>query len=186
MQVFENAKLVCNFYALNPGQSRQRCDSLQPVLEGNQQVKVTVTAKDSISAESLISHTDVYYTGHINATGKLQVKHKINNNDADSPDKAQRLNSSQTTVFFKIENIGEIELYRVKAYHDPVSPVNSGWSEQCIIGPLKPGQVRYCKRDILLSELGLNESMGRVQATNAINSATEVINAANPTYFIVP
>ena len=90
------------------------------------------------------------------------------------------------TVLFKVENTGDIELYQVKTYHDPVSPVDSGWDLQCVLGPIKPGQVRYCKKDITLNDSGLNQAMGRAQGRNAIRSATEVVNASNPTYFNVP
>ena len=125
-------------------------------------------------------------TPALNVSGELRVTHRINNANADSPDQAQTLGSSQASVSYKVENTGEIELYQVKTYHDPVSPVNSGWALQCVLGPLKPGQVRYCKRDIILDETGLNQAMGRVQGRNAIRSATDVVNASNPTYFIVP
>ena len=125
-----------------------------------------------------------------NVTGRLDVTHSINNsagnsNHGDTENSAPYLNSSPATISFKVENIGEIELYQVKTYHDPVSPVNSGWAQQCVIGSLKPGQVRYCKRDIPVTETGLNQAMGRVQGRNAIRSATNVVNAANPTYFIL-
>ena len=101
VKVFENGSLVCNFYALDPGRSRQRCNTFRPVLEGDQHAKVMVTAKDSVSAESLTSYTDAYYTGHVNAAAKLQLTHKINDNDANSPDQAVSLNSNQASVFFQ-------------------------------------------------------------------------------------
>ena len=101
-------------------------------------------------------------------------------------DQAPTLGSSQAILSYKVENTGEIELYQVKSYHDPVSPVNSGWSLQCVLGPLKPGQVRYCSRDITLNDSGLNQVMGRVQGRNAIRSASHVVNDFNPTYFIAP
>ena len=185
VRVFENGNMVCNFYTLDPGQTRQRCDTFNTVLDGEQHVQVNVSAKVSGSGEVFSSSTDAYYTG-LNDSGELRVTHRINNINADSPDQAQTLGSSQSTVSYKVENTGEIELYQVKTYHDPVSPLNSGWALQCVLGPLKPGQIRYCKRDINLSETGLNQAMGRVQGRNAIRSATEVVNASNPTYFIVP
>ena len=185
VKVFENGNLACNFYALNPGQTRQRCDAFQTVRDGEQRAQVTVTAKESGSDDALMSTTDAYYTG-LNVNGELRVTHRINNVNADNLDQAQTLSSSQATVSYKVENTGTIELYQVKTYHDPVSPVNSGWTLQCVMGSLKPGQFRYCKRDIDVTELGLNQAMGRVQGRNAIRSATEVVNASNPTYFIVP
>ena len=184
-RVFENGNMVCNFFALNPGQTRQRCDTFKTVQAGEQHVQVNVSAKVSGSGETLTNSTDAYYTG-LNGNGELRVTHRINNVDADSQGQAQTLGSSQASVSYEVENIGEIELYQVKTYHDPVSPVNSGWALQCVLGPLKPGQVRYCKRDINLTEAGLNQAMGRVQGRNAIRSATDVVNASDPTYFIVP
>ena len=186
VQAFEGSNLVCNFYALNPGETRERCVTYPTVIEGNQHFQVRVTAKVSGSGEVLTSDSDSYYTGLTNVKGNLHVTHRINNFNSDVVDQASVLDSKQATVLFKIENTGDIELYQVKAYHDPVSPENTGWDLQCVIGPMKPGQVRYCKRDIMLIETGLNQAMGRVQARNAIRSATDVVNASNPTYFIVP
>ena len=188
VQVFDDGELVCNMYAIDPGQSKQRwrCNNNRTVLEGDQHTMAKVTAKVSGSGEVLTSYTDAYYTGLTNVTGKLRVTHRINKINADTVDQAPTLDSSQAQIFFKVENTGEIELYQVNTYHDPVSPVNDGWDLQCFIGSLKPGQIRYCKRDITLGESGLNQAMGRVQGRNAITSATNVVNASNPTYFIVP
>ena len=185
-KVFEDANLVCNFYSLNPGESRERCVTYQAVLDGDLHSQVKVTAKASGSGEMLTGNTDAYYTGLNNVTGELRVTHRVNNINADVVDQAQTLGPQQANVLFKIENTGEIELYQVKAYHDPVSPMNSGWDLQCVTGSMKPGDIRYCKRDIILTEPGLNQAMGRVQGRNAIKSATNVINASNSTYFIVP
>ena len=104
----------------------------------------------------------------------------------DTVDQAPTLGSQPATVLFKVENVGEIELYQVKTYHDAVSPVNTGWDLQCVLGPMKHGQVRYCKKDIPFTESGLSQAMGRVQGKNAFRSATDVVNASNPTYFIAP
>ena len=186
VNVFEGSRLVCKLYALNPGQSRQRCHSLQSVLEGDQHTQVKATAKVSGSSEVFTANTNAYYTGLVNASASLAVTHRINNINADRENQAPLLTSSQATISFKVENTGEIELYRTKVYHDPVSPVNSGWSQQCVIGILKPGQIRYCKRDIVLTESGLNKVMGRAQAAKAIIQTLSVVNAANPTYFIAP
>ena len=82
VKVFENGNLVCNFFALNPGQSRQRCDTFQTVLDGDQHLQVTVTAKVSGSNEVLTGSTDAYYTG-LNVNGELRVTHRINNINAD-------------------------------------------------------------------------------------------------------
>ena len=186
VKVFEDGNLVCNLYTLNPGESKQRCVTFQTVLEGDQNTQVKLAARVSGTGEELERYTNAYYTGLTNVTGKLRVTHLINNIDSDTVDQAPTLDSSQATVLFKIENIGKLELYQVRAYHDPVSPVNSGWELQCVIGPMKPGRTRYCKKDISFNEPGLNQAMGRVQAKNAIRSASDVVNASNPTYFIVP
>lgn len=186
VQVFNGGNLLCNFYALNPGESKQRCNTFQTVLEGDQRIELTVKAKVSGSSEQLLGLTDAYYTGINGVSGKLRVSHLINNIDADSIDQAQVVDGQQTTVQFIVENTGNIELYQVKTYDDPVSPADSGWSQKCVIGRLFPGEVRYCKRSIVLTEMGLNQSMGRAQARTAIAGASEVVNAANPTYFIVP
>ena len=63
VKVFENGNMVCNFFALNPGQTRQRCDTLQTVLDGEQYMQVNVSAKVSGSGETLANSTDAYYTG---------------------------------------------------------------------------------------------------------------------------
>ena len=186
VNVFEDGALVCNLYALNPGQSKTACHSIEQAMNGNQNQRARVTAKVSGSSELLTSYADAYYRAHSNPRQSLAVTHRINNFNADSEDQAPILDSPQANVLFKVENTGDIELYKVKTYHDPVTPVNSGWVQQCVIGSLKPGQVRYCKRDLTLTETGLNQIMGRTQGANAIISATAVINANNPTYLIVP
>ena len=186
VKVFEDGNLACNFYSLNPGEIKERCVTSQTVLKGDQHEKVKLMAKISGSGEMLTSNTDAYYTGLTNVTGELRVTHRINNVNADAIGQAPTLGSSQATVSYKVENIGDIEIYQVKTYHDPVSPVNSGWDLLCVLGPMKPGQVRYCKRDIILTESNINQVIGRVQGRNAIRSATNVVNASNPTYFIVP
>ena len=186
VRVYEGGNQVCNLYTLDAGETKQSCNTVETVLEGDQHVEITVNAKISGTSDSVSATTDSYYSGVINGQGEMAVTHYADNRNSDTPGQAQSLSSSQTNVLFKVENTGDIELYRVKTYHDPVSPVNSGWAQQCVMGPLKPGQVRYCKRDITLSDTGLNHAMGRVQGANAFSSPTSVINAANPTYFIVP
>ena len=186
VRVYEGGNQVCNLYTLDAGETKQSCNTVETVLEGDQHVEVTVNAKVSGTSDSVSATTDSYYSGVINGQGEMDVTHYVDNRNSDTPGQAQSLSSSQTNVLFKVENTGDIELYRVKTYHDPVSPVNSGWAQQCVMGPLKPGQVRYCKRDITLSDTGLNHAMGRAQGANAFSSPTAVINAANPTYFIVP
>ena len=188
VQIFEDGDLVCDVYSLNPGQTKQRsrCKASRTVFSGHNQFQSIVTGKVTGSPTMLTNDTDAYYTGIDNASGELDVTHRINNINADSESQAPTLDSSMASVSFKIENTGDIELYRVKTYHDPASPVNSGWDLQCFIGTLKPGQIRYCKRDIILSESGLNKAWGRVQGKSASVSPTGAINAANPTYFIVP
>ena len=192
VRVFEDGNLACNFYALNPGESRQRCSSYQTVLDGDQHTQVMATAKVSGSSQMIEATTDAFYTGLNNVPGKLRTSYTIKKPgtsisvDADTPDQAVILDSSQASLLFKVENIGEIELYGVKTYHDPVSPVNGGWIQQCVMGMIKPGQVRYCQRDISFSEPGLNHTMGRIQGRNAISGATGVVNAADPVYLIVP
>ena len=185
VRVFENGKLVCNLYTLNPGETKQRCSTVEKVLEGDQHVKVAVNAKVSGKSTIVSANTDAYYTGISNSRGQLKVTHYIDKRNADTPAQAKTLSDESAKVLFKIENTGDIELYRVNTFHDPVSPVNSGWEQKCVIGNLKPGQVRYCKRDITLSEPGLNKAMGRAQGVDAYVSPTGVINDANPTYFKV-
>ena len=93
VQVFENGNLVCNFYALEPGQSRQRCFTFQTVLEGDQHMQVTVTANVSGSGMALTSSTNAYYSG-LNVSGQLRVTHRINNVNADNPDQAPTVNAA--------------------------------------------------------------------------------------------
>ena len=185
VRVFENGNQVCNMYALDPGETKQSCSAVKTVLDGDQHVEVTVKAKVSGTSELVSATTDAFYSGIINGLEQMNLTHYIDGSNADSPGQAQTLTSQQAKVLFKIENTGDIELYRIKTYHDAVSPVNSGWAQQCVIGPLKPGQVRYCNRDITLIESGLNQAMGRAQGANAFSNPTGVINAANPTYFVV-
>ena len=58
-------------------------------------------------------------------TGTLKVAHWVDNRNADQQSQAQELADRQARVLFKVENATNIELYRVKTYHDPVTPVNS-------------------------------------------------------------
>ena len=186
VQVFENGNLVCNFFSLNPGETKQRCSSYQIVLNDDQHAEVSVTAKVSGSSDTLTNTTNAYYYGWSFAVSSLSVTHRINGVNADTPDQAPTLDNPLGEVLFKVENTGEIELYRVKAYHDPVGPVNNGWEELCVIGILKPGQVRYCKRDKTFTNSGLNHAVGRAQGSNAIINPTAIVNWNNPTYFMVP
>ena len=188
VQIFEDGELVCNVYGLDPGQTKQRsrCATYRTVLSGDNHVTANVTGKVA-GAQTIISNTtNAYYTGIVNVTGELGVTHLINKVNADTVSQAPILDSSQTSVIFKIENTGEIELYRVYTFHDPASPVNSGWDQQCFIGTLTPGQIRYCKRDISFNNSGLHKAWGRVQGKTANVSPTGAVNAANPTYYIVP
>ena len=188
VQIFEDGDLVCDVYALDPGQTKQRsrCKTSRTVLSGDNQLHPIVTGKVSGAPTRLTNDTDAYYTGIDNASGELRVTHRINNINADRKSQAPTLGSSQASVSFKIENTSDIELYRVKTYHDPASPVNSGWDQQCFIGILKPGQIRYCKRDISLSNSGLNRALGWAQGKRSFVSPTGSVNAYNQTYFIVP
>ena len=176
----------CNFYVLKPGESKTGCTRFQPVEINGRFLDRTVTAKISGSSKVLSVTANAHYFGHSNTLGELSVTHRINNINADTQSQAPTLSSGQAEILYKVENTGKIELYKVKTYHDPVSPVNTGWAKQCSFGRLEPGQVRYCKRKIIVTEPGLNHAMGRVQALNGNLSHTAVINAANPTYFIVP
>ena len=186
VKVYEGNTVVCDFFVLEPGQSRTRCYSNKTVLEGEQRDFVRINARVTGTAELLTNYTNAYYTGVSNATAQMRVNHYINNKNADTPNQAVNVNSQPATVFFSVENTGDIELYRVRAYHDPISPVNSGWAEQCKIGPIRPAQTRYCRRDIMLPNTGLNHVIGRAQGVNAFVTPTGVINAENPTYFNVP
>ena len=187
VQVFEGGQLVCNLYALDPGESIQRykCASNQDVLVGSNNIPATVTAKVSGSSQELASHTNAYYTGFGNEPGKLKVTHYVDNRNADTQAAAMDVNGNEAEVVFRVENTGDIELYRVNTFHDPASPVNSGWQQQCFIGTLDPGQVRYCKRTVSVTHGGLNKVFGRAQGSNANVSATGFVNASNPTYFNV-
>ena len=185
VQVFENGQLVCNLYTLEPGQSVTRCSANAAVLAGDQNTPAMVTALVSGSNEQLTSLTDAYYTGHSNVSGELSVTHYVNNDDANTAADAAMVTGNQAEVLFRVENTGPIELYRIRTYHDPVSPVDTGWQEQCFIGILEPGQVRYCKRTIATTQPGLNKAQGRAQGANANVSATGFVNAANQSYFEV-
>ena len=187
VQVFEGGQLVCNLYALDPGESIQRykCANNQTVLAGSNNIPATVTAKLSGSNQALADQTNAYYTGFSNMPGKLEVTHYVNARNADTPAKAVDVNGNEAEVLFRVENTGRTELYRVNTFHDPASPVNSGWQQQCFIGTLMPGQVRYCKRTVSVTHEGLNKVFGRAQGSNANVSATGFVNASNPSYFNV-
>ena len=184
VQVSENGQLVCNLYTLDPGHSVTGCSQIRTVLAGDQAVHATVTAKVIGSGESLTARGRAFYNG-LNESGGLSVTHYINDRNADTQEAAVTVNSPEAKVLFRVENTGGIELYRVRTYHDPASPVNSGWEEKCFIGTLMPGQVRYCKRSIGITEAGLNKAFGRAQGRNANISGTDYVNASNPTYFEV-
>ena len=187
VKVYEGGELVCNLYALEPGESKQRysCSNNQDVLVGTSNIDATVTAKVAASNEELVSQTNAYYIGHSNVPGILNVTHYVNDKNADTQASAVDVTDNKAEFLFRVKNTGLIELYRVKTYHDPASPINSGWQQQCYIGTLLPGQVRYCKRTISVNRIGLNKAFGRVQSVNANVSATGFVNSANPTYFNV-
>ena len=187
VQVFESGQLVCNLYSIDAGESKQRyaCGRNQNVLAGDNNVPATATAKVSGSKQILTDQNNAYYTGNKNLVGKLSVTHYINEKNADTQASAFNIQDSEAEVLFRIENTGRIELYRVNTFHDPASPINSGWQRQCFIGTLEPGQIRYCKRTISITQEGLNKTFGRAQGTNANVSATSFVNASNPTYFNV-
>ena len=183
VQVFEGNRLICNLYALDPGESTDKCASNQNVLIGENRVPATVTALVSGTNQELSGQGEAYYTGRSNVPGQLTVTHYINDENADAQTKSVQVNASTAEVLFRVENTGSIELYRIKAYHDPLSPVDSSWQPLCDIGSLKPRDVRFCKRSITVTEDGLNQSVGRVQAINANINHTGFVNASNTTYF---
>ena len=187
VQVFEGGQLVCNLYTLDPGESKQRyhCANSKDVLAGLNNVPAKVTAKVSGSNQKLANQTNAYYNGFGNEPGKLKVTHYVNNKNADTGASAVTANGNQAEIVFRVENTGSIKLYRVNTFHDPASPVNSGWQQQCFIGTLDPGQVRYCKRTINVTEGGLNKVFGRAQGEDANVNPTGFVNASNPTYFNV-
>ena len=185
VRVSEGGQFVCNLYALDPGQSKQTCTGNHTVLSGSNNVPAIVTAKVSGKNQELSNQSNAYYSGHDNLSGELSVAHFINDYSADTQAAAVDVYGNQADVLFRVQNTGSIELYRIKTYHDPVSPINSGWQQQCEIGTLMPGQVRYCKRTISVNQLGLNHAFGRAQGVNAFVSPTGVVNAANPSYFNV-
>ena len=187
VRVFEDGQLVCNLYSLMPGQSKQpsSCANFNNVLAGLNNVPANVSAKVSGSNQELASQTNAYYNGFGNEPGKLKVTHYVNNNNADTQASAVTVNGNQAEIVFRVENTGSIKLYRVKTYHDPASPIDSGWQQQCFFGTMMPGEVRYCKRTISVPQTGLNKAFGRAQGEDANVNPTGFINAANPTYFNV-
>ena len=187
VRVFEDGQLVCNLYSLMPGQSKQpsSCANFNNVLAGLNNVPANVSAKVSGSNQALASQTNAYYNGFGNEPGKLKVTHYVNNNNADTQASAVTVNGNQAEIVFRVENTGSIKLYRVKTYHDPASPIDSGWQQQCFFGTMMPGEVRYCKRTISVPQTGLNKAFGRAQGEDANVNPTGFINAANPTYFNV-
>ena len=187
VQIFEDDELVCNVYPLDPGESRQRyhCANSQDVLAGLNNVPAKVTAKVSGSNQKLANQTNAYYNGFGNEPGKLKVTHYVNNKNADTGASAVTANGNQAEIVFRVENTGSIKLYRINTFHDPASPVNSGWQQQCFIGTLDPGQVRYCKRTVSVTHEGLNKVFGRAQGEDANVNPTGFVNASNPTYFNV-
>ena len=154
-------------------------------MAGLNNAPANVTAKVSGSSEELANRTDAYYLGFGGVPGKLNVTHYVNDKNADTQGSAVVVNGNQAEILFRVENTGSIKLYRVKTYHDPASPVNSGWEEQCFFGTMMPGQVRYCKRTINVTQEGLNKAFGRAQGEDANVSPTGFVNAANPIYFNV-
>lgn len=185
VQVFDDNQLICNLYALNPGESNNKCASNQSVLIGQKSVPASVTALVSGSNQTISGQGESYYTGISNVSGQLTVRHYINNHNADTKLMAVQVNKSTAEMLFRVENTGSIELYRIKAYHDPLSPINSGWEQQCNFGTLIPGQVRYCKRTTNANQTGLNMVFGRAQGHDSNVDVASYVNASNPTYFNV-
>ena len=172
-----------------PDQSKQssRCANFNDVLAGLDNVPADVTAKVSGTSQELANQTNAYYTGFGGVPGKLNVTHYVNDKNAVRIQLVDALvvNGNQAEILFRVENTGSIKLYRVKTYHDPASPVNSDWEEQYFIGTMIPGQVRYCKRTINVTQAGLNKAFGRPQGEDANFSPIGYVNASNPTYFNV-
>ena len=185
VKVFENGNLACNFYALNPGESRTRCSTNVAVLVGDQNVTATVTAKVSGSNELLSATADAYYKGHSNVSGELYVRHHMNGYAGDTTASFATLPFvNRAHLLFKLENTGPIELYRVRVFHDPGSSETTGWQQQCFFGTLQPGEIRYCKRTVdINAEPGFHLTRGRAQGLNANVSATGYINAVNDTWY---
>lgn len=182
-----NFQTVCNLNALAPGQSRQ-CHLFFRAQTGTNAVPARVEAK--ISGEGTlirVTTPQVSYVGQDALSGGLTVKHALNNEPGDDEGSAVMLatNTDQSWLF-KVTNASNIDLYKVKVYNDGVFPQNTGWEELCLIGKLKVGETRYCKRTMAAGQVGLNLMMGRAQGNDSYRvQFHQYINVANPTYYLI-
>ena len=184
VEVFDGGKQVCMLYTLLPGETKQ-CASNQPVLPGDRNAVASVSAKIAGTSAPATGKANAHYTGHESAPS-MSVTHYVNNTNADSESHAVTVNGDTAKVLLRVENTGDVEIYRVRLYHDAISPVNTGWQELCYTGTLQPGQVRHCKADLTTMEPGLNHAAGRAVGFAANVGREGRTTAANPSYFYTP
>ena len=184
VEVFDAANKVCMLYTLLPGETK-KCASNQPVLSGDQNAVARVTAKRINSSQTAGGETNAFYKGYESAPS-LSVTHYVNNTNADTQPQAVTVDSNKAVVLFRVENTGDVEIYRVRLYHDPVSPENTGWQELCYTGALLPGQVRHCKSEVTATGSGLNLAFGRAVGFGANIGREARTTASNPSYFLTP
>ena len=180
-------QLACNLYALAPGQST-KCYRIYQAQSGLNTVAARVEAKISGEGTQISSTTaGVTYVGQDSLSGGLTVMHALNDKPGDDEADAVMIaaNTNQSWLF-KVTNNSNIDLYKIKVYNDGVFPINTGWEELCLIGKLKIGETRYCKRSMATGQKGLNLMMGRAQANDAyVVGSHQYINAVNPTYYFI-
>ena len=119
----------------------------------------------------------------------LTVTHFVDNRNADTQADAVTVHGNQAEILFRVKNTGTVPLYKVRTHHRPAQPVDGGWQQQCVLGKLDPGQVRYCKRTIAVPDVGLNKAFGIAQGHTVIDpgnmGSENTVRAINPTYFNV-
>ena len=180
-------QLACNLYALDPDESTQ-CHRFYQAKSGGNIVSGRVIAKISGEDTAINASTPaVSYIGQDSLSGGLTVKHALNSKPGDDESSAILLAAStDQSWLFKVTNSSNIDVYKVKVYNDGVFPLNTGWEELCLIGKLKIGETRHCKRPMAAGQEGLNLMMGRAQGNDAyVVGSHQYINAANPTYYTI-
>lgn len=195
VEVYDNDQLACNLYTLEPGQTKRRCGSLQRVNDSGYFVdKVQARGVVATSADVRVADTKSYYSAALKLSPYqygLTVVYSVKNSQGkwestDYNDSIVQVNSKQVQVRFYVKNRTRGAIYNVETFHDPESPVDGGWVEQCDFGTIYPQQIRFCTRTVNFDQSGLNVVNGRVRAGNAIAQSNYILKSADQLRVMVP
>ena len=184
-----NLHVACSIPGLLPGQSK-RCQAHYPVQKGFNSVPAEAIAKVSGSKTMVSVVSTAAYQGHRVRGGKLEVAQSLNKGPGDRQRDAVLVEvGAEQQWSYRVENTTNVNLYKVKVYLDGQLPNNTHWEQQCFLGRLKPGEVRYCNREQVLGEPGLNLAQGWAQGVDAMplhGKYEHVTNLNHTWYQLVP